>query len=106
MHLKNKQNCLRIGLNIVGVGHLTNYVSEFFMYFFYVVVISIVFSAAGYILDMKFWSNGIIWLDFVVLVTNGTILGLLALISTALVSEKQLGMTLLYGFVLYSIVMQ
>jgi len=56
--------------------------------------------------NIKFWSNALIWFDFVVLVVNGFTIGLVAFCIAAAVSHKNLGMSLIYGFVLYSIVMQ
>lgn len=41
-----------------------------------------------------------------VLVVNGFTIGLVAFCITAMVSNKSLGMSVIYGFVLYSIVMQ
>lgn len=68
--------------------------------------ISTSFSLFGYLLSFKFWTNALVWFDFIVLVTNGFVLGLLALCITAAVGERGLGMSILYGFVLYSVVMQ
>ena len=70
------------------------------------VVISIVFCVFGYLLDFRFYSRGILIFDFLVLSVNGMVLGLLAFCITAAVTERGLGMSILYGFVLYSIVMQ
>ena len=70
------------------------------------VVISIVFCVFGYLLDFRFYSQGILIFDFLVLSVNGMVLGLLAFCITAAVTERGLGMSILYGFVLYSIVMQ
>jgi hypothetical protein len=72
----------------------------------HVVIISTVFCIFGWLLDFKLWSQGIILLDFYILTTNGLILGLLALCVTAGVSERGLGMSVLYGFLLYSVVVQ
>jgi hypothetical protein len=71
-----------------------------------VVIISFCFCLLGWILDFKFWSKGIVLFDFYILSTNGLVLGLLALCVTAAVAERGLGMSILYGFVLYSVVMQ
>lgn len=68
--------------------------------------ISASFCFFGFALNFKFWTNALIWFDFYVLVTNGFILGLLAQCITAAVAERGLGMSILYGFVLYSVVMQ
>ena len=57
-------------------------------------------------LDFKFWTKGIVVFDFYILSTNGLVLGLLAFCVTAAVNERGLGMSVLYGFVLYSVVMQ
>lgn len=57
-------------------------------------------------MDFKFWSKGIMAFDFYVLITNGLILGLLAFCVTAAVAERGLGMSVLYGFLLYSVVVQ
>ena len=70
------------------------------------VVISFVFCVSGWILNFKFYSHGLIVFDFLVLTVNGMVLGLLAFCVTAAVTERGLGMSILYGFVLYSIVMQ
>jgi hypothetical protein len=72
----------------------------------HVIIISAVFCIGGYFLDFKMWSKGIITFDFYILTTNGLILGLLALCVTACVSERGLGMSLLYGFLLFSVVVQ
>lgn len=70
------------------------------------VIISFVFCLAGLALNIKFWSNAVLWFDFVTLTINGFTIGLVAFIITAVVSSKNLGMSIIYGFVLYSIVMQ
>ena len=70
------------------------------------IIISIVFCLFGWLMDFKFWSRGIITFDFFILTTNGLILGLLAFCVVAAVSERGLGMSLLYGFLLYSVVVQ
>ncbi len=57
-------------------------------------------------MDVKFWSKGLIMFDLYVLVTNGLVIGLLAFCVAAAVNEKNLGMSIIYGFVLYSIIMQ
>lgn len=44
--------------------------------------------------------------DLFVLVVNGITLGIVSFCVVALVSNKNLGMSILYGFILYSIVMQ
>jgi len=90
----------------VGVTHLQFYLSEILTYFIHILIISSMFCISGYFLNFKFWSKGILIFDFYILVTNGIILGLLALCITAAVAERGLGMSLLYGFVLYSVVMQ
>ena len=104
--LLQKEKRLRIGLNIVGVSHFEFYCAELLSYFFHVVVISLVFCVFGWLFDFKFFSQGLISFDFFVLVVNGMVLGLLAFCITAAVNEKGLGMSILYSFVLYSIVMQ
>lgn len=104
--LKNKQNRLRIGLNIVGVTHFQFYISEMIAYFFHVFVITVVFCISGQILDIKYFSDGILWFNFLTLFMNGIIVGLIPFCVTAAVNNKGLGMSFLYGFVLYSIVMQ
>lgn len=90
----------------MGVTHLQFYLSEILTYFIHILIISSMFCISGYFLNFKFWSKGILIFDFYILVTNGIILGLLALCITAAVAERGLGMSLLYGFVLYSVVMQ
>lgn len=57
-------------------------------------------------MNIKFWSNAVLWFDFIALVVNGFTIGLVAFCITAIVSNKNLGMSIIYGFVLYSIVMQ
>lgn len=104
--LKNKQNHLRIGLNIVGVTHLQFYLSEIITYFAHVFVLTTMFCLFGWLLGMKFFSEGIMWFDFSVLLLNGFIIGFIAFCVTAGVNNKSLGMSVLYGFVLYSIIMQ
>lgn len=104
--LVQKEKRLRIGLNIVGVTHLQFYVAEILTYFMHVILISIAFCVSGYALNFKFWSKGLILFDFAILSINGFVLGLLALCVTAAVAERGLGMSVLYGFVLYSVVMQ
>ncbi len=104
--MKQKQDRLRVGLNIVGVTHFQFYLIEAFTYFISVVVISASFCLAGLVFQVKFWSNAILWFDFVVLVVNGFTIGLVVFCITAVVKSKNLGMSIIYGFVLYSIVMQ
>ena len=104
--LVQKEKRLPIGLNIVGVTHLQFYVAEILTYFMHVILISIAFCVSGYALNFKFWSKGLILFDFAILSINGFVLGLLALCVTAAVAERGLGMSVLYGFVLYSVVMQ
>jgi hypothetical protein len=104
--LVQKEKRLRIGLNIVGVTHFQFYLAEILSYYCHVVIISFCFCLLGWILDFKFWSKGIVLFDFYILSTNGLVLGLLALCVTAAVAERGLGMSILYGFVLYSVVMQ
>ena len=104
--LKQKQDRLRIGLNIVGVSHLQFYLAELLTYLGSVFIISASFCLFGTMLGFKFWSNAVLWFDFLVLSVNGFTLGILTFCITALVSNKSLGMSIIYGFVLYSIVMQ
>lgn len=104
--LKQKQDRLRIGLNIVGVTHFQFYLSEFITYFISVFIISLNFCIFGYLLNLSIWSRGIIWFDFMVLLINGFTLGLVSFCVVAMVGNKNLGMSILYGFILYSIVMQ
>ena len=104
--LKQKQDRLRIGLNIVGASHLQFYIAEVATYLFSVLVISASFCVFGYLLGFKFWSNAVIWFDFLILAVNGFTLGILTFCITAVVDNKSLGMSVIYGFVLYSIVMQ
>ena len=86
--------------------HLQFYVAEILTYYIHVLITSTVFCVFGWLLDFKMWSKGIITFDFFILTTNGLLLGLLALCITAAVSERGLGMSLLYGFLLYSVVVQ
>ena len=104
--LKQKQDRLRIGLNIVGVSHLQFYLAEVLTYLVSVIIISLSFCLWGYVLNFKFWSNAVIWFNFLILTVNGFTLGVLTFCITALVNNKSLGMSIIYGFVLYSIVMQ
>lgn len=104
--LKQKQDRLRIGLNIVGVTHFQFYAAELFTYLLNVVIISVSFCISGLVLDIKYWSNALLWFDFMVLIVNGFTIGLVAFCITAIVNNKNLGMSIIYGFVLYSIVMQ
>lgn len=104
--LKQKQDRLRIGLNIVGVSHFQFYLSEFLTYFFSVIILSINFCLFGYFLNFSIWAHGIIWFDFFALMINGFTLGMVSFCVVAIVSNKNLGMSILYGFILYSIVMQ
>lgn len=104
--LIQKEKRLRIGLNIIGVTHFQFYFAEILTYFIHVIIISVIFCIAGWILDFKMWSKGILAFDFYILTINGLILGLVALCVTAAVSERGLGMSLLYGFLLFSVVVQ
>jgi hypothetical protein len=104
--LVQKEKRLRIGLNIVGVTHFEFYFAEIISYYVHVVIISTMFCVFGELLNFKFWTKGILLFDFYIISTNGLILGLLALCVTAAVSERGLGMSILYGFILYSVVMQ
>ena len=104
--LIQKEKRLRIGLNIIGVTHFQFYFAEILTYYLHVIIISLIFCIAGWILDFKMWSKGIIIFDLYILTTNGLILGLLALCVTAAVSERGLGMSILYGFLLFSVVVQ
>lgn len=104
--LKQKQDRLRIGLNIVGVSHLQFYAAEILTYLASVIIVSLSFCLWGFLLGFKLWSNALVWFDFIVLTLNGFTLGILVFCITALVANKSLGMSIIYGFVLYSIVMQ
>jgi len=75
-------------------------------YFFSAAIISLSFCISGVVLGFKFWTNALLWFDYLVLVMNGFTLGLLMFCITAIVNNKNLGMSIIYGFVLYSIVMQ
>ena len=90
----------------MGVTHFQFYFAEILTYYIHVVVISLVFCIFGWLLDFKFWSQGLISFDFLILTTNGLILGLLGFCVVAAVSNRGLGMSLLYGFLLYSVVVQ
>ena len=67
---------------------------------------SFLFCIFGSVLNLKYFSEGLFWFNFLTLLVNGMIVGLIPFCVTAAVSNKNLGMSLLYGFVLYSIVMQ
>ena len=49
--LKQKENGIRIGLNIVGVSHFEFYFAEIVSYLLSVVIISLSFCVFGYLLD-------------------------------------------------------
>ena len=55
---------------------------------------------------VNFFRNSIIWFNFVILFINGVVLGLVSFNTKALVTHKNLGMSLTYAFILYSISMQ
>lgn len=55
---------------------------------------------------VNFFRNSIIWFSFVILFINGLVLGLVSFNTMALVTHKNLGMSLTYAFILYSISMQ
>jgi hypothetical protein len=75
-------------------------------YFLHILVISAMFCLGGLIFSIKFWSNALVWFNFIVLVVNGFTIGMLAYCITAMVHNKNLGMSIIYGFVLYSFIMQ
>jgi len=85
---------------------LEYYLSEIITYAFSVFIISINFCISGEILMVNFFRNSIIWFNFVILFINGLVLGLVSFNTMALVTHKNLGMSLTYGFILYSISMQ
>ena len=72
----------------------------------HVTIITIIFCSFGYGLGFKFWRNGIISFNAYIMMMNGFVLGLLELCIVAVVKERGLGMSILYGFILYSVVMQ
>jgi len=82
------------------------YLSEIITYAFSVFIISINFCISGEILMVNFFRNSIIWFSFVILFINGLVLGLVSFNIMALVTHKNLGMSLTYAFILYSISMQ
>lgn len=69
-------------------------------------IISINFCISGEIFMVSFFHNSIIWFNFLILFINGLVLGLVAFNIMALVAQKNLGMSLTYAFILYSISMQ
>ena len=71
--LVQKEKRLRIGLNIVGVTHFQFYFAEILTYYIHVWIISTIFCVTGYLLDFKFWSQGVMVFDFYVLTTNGLV---------------------------------
>ena len=93
-------------MNIIGVSHLQFYLSELLVYLLSVIIVSLSFCLFGYILGFSIWLNGIVWFDLFILIANGFTIGIIAFAITALVDNKNLGMSVLYAFVLYSIVMQ
>lgn len=104
--LHQKEKRLRIGLNIVGVTHLEYYLSEILAYAFSVMIISVNFCISGEVLGINYFRNSIMWFNFVNLFVNGLVLGFVAFNTMALVTHKNMGMSLTYGFILYSISMQ
>lgn len=55
---------------------------------------------------MNFFINSLFWFNFSILFINGLVLGFVAFNTMALVTHKNMGMSLTYGFILYSISMQ
>jgi hypothetical protein len=104
--LHQKEKRLRIGLNIVGVTHLEYYLSEILTYALSVAIISFNFCLFGQILGNNFFVNSISWFNFLNLFINGLVLGFVSFNTMAFVSHKSMGMSLTYGFILYSISMQ
>lgn len=82
------------------------YLSEIITYAFSVFIISFNFCISGEILMVNFFRNSIFWFSFVILFINGLVLGLVSFNTMALVTHKNLGMSLTYAFILYSISMQ
>ena len=104
--LHQKEKRLRIGLNIVGVTHFEYYFAEILTYAISIFFISINFCIGGEILKINYFMNSLFWFNFLTIFFNGLILGLVALNAMAIVTHKSLGMSLIYGFILYSISMQ
>ena len=104
--LHQKQKRLRIGLNIVGVTHFQYYLSEIITYGLSVLVISINFCIAGEILRINYFVFSVFWFNLIVLFFNGLILGLVSFVTMALVGHKNMGMSIIYAFILYSISIQ
>lgn len=75
-------------------------------YFISTIILSANYCLFGYLLGFSIWERGVIWFDFLILVVNGFTIGLVSFCVVAMVQSKNLGMSILYGFVLYSIVMQ
>lgn len=86
--------------------HLEYYLSEIITYACSVLIVSINFCIAGEVCKVNFFRNSIIWFNFLILFINGVVLGLVAFNIMALVGHKNLGMSLTYAFILYSISMQ
>lgn len=69
-------------------------------------IISLNFCLSGELLAINYFKNSIMWFNFVNLFINGLVLGFVAFNTMALVTHKSMGMSLTYGFILYSISMQ
>lgn len=104
--LKEKEEGMRIGLSIAGVTPWQFYLSNFLVSLFNNFIITLCLCFFGYILDFKFFSNGLLLFDFIVLWGNGTLMSLIGLMITSIANDKKIGMSIAYAFVLYSIVMQ
>jgi len=68
--------------------------------------ISFNFCLSGELLAINYFKNSIMWFNFLNLLVNGLVLGFVAFNTMALVTHKSMGMSLTYGFILYSISMQ
>ena len=69
-------------------------------------VISLNFCIGGWILRINYFTQSLWWFNFATLLINGLVLGFVSFNTMALVNHKSMGMSLTYGFILYSISMQ
>lgn len=90
----------------MGVTHLEYYLSEIITYAMSVAIISINFCLSGQLLGINFFVKSIWWFNFLNLFINGLVLGFVSFNTMAVVTHKSMGMSLTYGFILYSISMQ
>ena len=68
--------------------------------------ITAIYAVFGLILQIRLFTHGLLWFDFIVFWSNGVLLSFIGYLVVSLVNEKKIGMSITYGFVLYAIVMQ